>query len=58
MVRLRVLRGVAVHAQLFGGFTLVAAMGFQHFAQVLFFKFAHCVFVAHAAGVHLRHQAV
>ena len=32
--------------------------GHQHFAQILPLEFAHGIFIANAAGMHLRHQAV
>jgi hypothetical protein len=51
-------KSVAVHTEFLGSFALVSAIGYQDFAEVLTLELAHGFFIANAAGVHLRHQAV
>jgi len=50
-------QGIAVHAQLVSGLTLVTPVCYQNFAQILPLEIANGILVGNAAGMHLRHQA-
>jgi hypothetical protein len=49
---------IAVHAELFCGFTLIAAVTRKNLENVLFLKLAHRVGVSNPSGVHLEDEVV
>ena len=51
-------QGVPVHAKLFGGFALIAAMRGEHFENEPLFELADGFIVGDTTGVHLADQAV
>jgi len=50
--------GVAVNAELMGGFALVPPMAGKHFQDESPFEFAHCFVVGDPAGVHLGDKTI
>ncbi len=54
----RAAQGIAVHAEFFSGFTLIASMTGENFRDVTLLEFAHCIGVGDACCVHLEDEMI